>query len=475
MAVRYKWTVYFSGNRHVAHRKMKCIGFIFLPAYLAAWLLFGMLFSLAIVHFMAISWPRFATVVVYVMALVWVSGLALQKWRHVWPVTALDVLFVGFVLLVSALLTFQGNALGAAGKFAYYLPFMVVTPYLCGRMMRAPDIDLLLRILLIAGVAILPLLLLDRFTSLGREGGRWPFFGLDHGALLVGCLLATALLALCVRVLGCRSPIARNDRAEMLVSLGLIGVVTVFLVWVMARGWLLAGLVAVAVTCLSARHRLLTTRLGLLVAVLTIAGVTVASLPRLAPVSGGFYAMLLTPPAPLGMNPPRIPFGANPSHVPFGANPSKAEPILGEASCQPFKEGINSVAMRWVLYREAMAMFKEHPYIGVGASRFGEYSCTGYGGFPHSTVLQGFAELGLIGGALLAGLLALAAITLARPLLSIRQCSDWSADAFALALFVTFAVADQIYGNYFMSVGTWLMLGIAASMRANIKREMLMQ
>jgi hypothetical protein len=34
----------------------------------------------------------------------------------------------------------------------------------------------------------------------------------------------------------------------------------------------------------------------------------------------------------------------------------------------------------------------------------------------------------------------------------------------------TFLVAGQIHGNYFMSAGTWLTLGIAASMRANEKR-----
>jgi len=40
-----------------------------------------------------------------------------------------------------------------------------------------------------------------------------------------------------------------------------------------------------------------------------------------------------------------------------------AGPILGEASCQPFKEGNNSVAMRWVLYREGVAMLVAHPYM----------------------------------------------------------------------------------------------------------------
>jgi O-antigen ligase len=127
--------------------------------------------------------------------------------------------------------------------------------------------------------------------------------------------------------------------------------------------------------------------------------------------------------------------------------------------------------MRWVLYREGVAMLEAHPYMGVGAARFGEFSCTGSGGFPHSLILQGFAELGLFGGGLLVGLFALATVTLLRPFLPGRQASNWSADVFVLALFTVFLVADQIYGNYFMSVGAWLMLGIAASMRSNIKQR----
>ena len=127
--------------------------------------------------------------------------------------------------------------------------------------------------------------------------------------------------------------------------------------------------------------------------------------------------------------------------------------------------------MRGVMYREAVAMFLENPVMGVGADRFGERSCTGPGWYPHSMVLQVFAELGLVGGGLLSGLLALAAVTLARLFLPGRQDgSNWSADVFTLTLFVMFFVAHQSSGNYFTGMGTWLMLGIAASMRANVKQ-----
>jgi O-Antigen ligase len=438
---------------------MKLSPGLYSPAYPAAWLLFGMPFALAAAHFMALPWPQLATVVVYAVPLAWVSILVWREQRHILPVTAFDVLFAGFALLVSASLASQGGFLGASGQYARYLPFMVIIPYLCGRLMRVSDIALFMRATLIAGMTMLPLLLMDRFTSPER-GRRWPFFGQDHGALLAGALLVVALIALCVRILDCRNPGEKNNQSRQLFLYGLIGLVTIFLVWVTARGWLLAGLVGVAVTCLSARQCSVWRRVGLLAAVLAIAGLSLTALPNLDPRFGRLYSLAMDKSSRLEyiLGGPKLALG-------------DARPVLGEASCKPFKRGVNSIAIRWVLYQEAIAMWSENPIFGVGAARFGAQSCTGPMGFPHSTILQGFAELGLIGGGLLAGLLALAAVTLVRPFLPIRQGSTWSVDAFVLALFVVFVVGDQLYGNYFMSVGTWLMLGIAASMRANVKRR----
>ena len=50
---------------------MKFIPGLYSPAYPAAWLLFGMLFALALAHFMAIPWPQLATVSVYAVPLAW--------------------------------------------------------------------------------------------------------------------------------------------------------------------------------------------------------------------------------------------------------------------------------------------------------------------------------------------------------------------------------------------------------------------
>lgn len=428
---------------------MKFLPGLHSPAYPAAWLLFGMVFALAMAHFVAISWSSTATVVVYVVPLVWVFAIAWRR-RQTPRVGKIDILFLLFALLVlvSSLFAMQDGGGEAARKYLRYLPIMMVSPYLCGRSIRVPDINLLLRITLFAGVATLPLLLLDRFLSPRRDGGRWPFFGLDYGALLVGVLLAAALIALCVRMVGGRNPgVNNNGRLEGGIYLGLIGIVTVSLVWVSARGWLIAGLAGVVAVTLSMRTRTLGIRSGLLAYVLAIATCSMMILP-----SSTFYSKLLTAPVTASVT----------------AGPG---PILGEASCQPFK-GVNSVAVRWVLYQEALAMFAERPVLGVGATRFGERSCIGPGGYPHSTILQSFAELGLIGGGLLIVLIVFASVTLVRLLITARRAENEPAYAFILALFAMFLVADQFYGNYFMSTGTWLLLGIAASMYANAREAL---
>jgi hypothetical protein len=434
------------------------------PALPAVLLLFGMLFCLALAHFAGLPWLPVATGTIYVSLFVWVSGLLWQRRADLGRYGRIDILFVAFVLIVLGSMTATLIEAGGGQKYLLYLLFFVMVPYLCGRLMCVADINVLMRFSSRAGLLMLPFLLLDRYTSVGRELGRWPFFGLDHGALLVGALLATALIALCVYVHDSQRIPAVRFR---IVIYSLIGLMTVFLVWVMARGWLIAGLVGVAVVSLSMRHRAPAIRASLFAFVVGIVAFSLTTLPSLA-----FYSALLTAPAPpFAPAPVPVPtYAPAPVPVPtYAPAPVLLGPIHGEISCQPFREGVNSVAMRWVLYQEAAAMFVEHPLSGVGAARFGEHSCTGLGGFPHSTVLQGFAELGLIGGGVLSGLLALAAMTLVRPFLSVKREANWPGRVFILALFAAFLVADQIYGNYFMSVGMWLMLGIAASVRAHDK------
>jgi len=194
---------------------MKPIASVFSPAYPAVLLLYGMLFAFAVTHFTAIPWSPSITIAVYATALVWVFALVWWSRRNLGPITTIDMLFTGFVLVVAASLVFQGGLQAGGWKYARFMPFMMIAPYLCGRLMRMQDLDLFSRIVMYAGVGILPLLLLDRMVSTDMmEGTRWTFFGRNHSPLLIGALLAAALLGIFVR-----APHLRNSEGGAAASL----------------------------------------------------------------------------------------------------------------------------------------------------------------------------------------------------------------------------------------------------------------
>ncbi len=76
--------------------------------------------------------------------------------------------------------------------------------------------------------------------------------------------------------------------------------------------------------------------------------------------------------------------------------------------------------MRWVLYREAVAIFMEHKWRGVGTTQFGEWPCAGPGDSP-----------------------------IAPSCLSVRYGSYWPANTFFLVLFAVFLPKAHLSGNIF--------------------------
>lgn len=440
---------------------MKSISLVYSPVYAAFLLLYGKLFAFAGAHFIGAPWQRPMTIVFYVVLLLYSLFAVWRLHKRLLPFTTIDVIFAAFFLLVLASLVLQGGLHVQSGKhYEYFLPFMVIAPYLCGKVMRDGDIERLSRIVVFAGLGVLPLLLLDRIVSPPHGSTRWPVFGYDHVALLAGALLAASVLALCVRGVASRKS-ADDHWTSMALEYALIGVLTGTLVWTLARGWLLATIAGLTVVAVKDCWRcgLRSTYLRYLCCVAAVMMLSMAVLPR---PSGQFYASLLTAPAPAPAS------ASAPAPAPAPVD-DIVGPILGEASCLPLTQNVNSVAIRWVLYREAVAMFMQSPIWGVGASRFGERSCTGPGWYPHSTVLQAFSELGVIGGGTLLGLLWLTARTLMRHSVVEAGLAYPVAGSFALALFSAFFVSDQFRGNYFMATGMCLMFGIAAGLSAQDK------
>lgn len=425
------------------------------PSTLALMLLFGLLFLQAAFHLLSVSWTRAATLTFYSATGLLVFWRAWATKKSLRAFNVIDACFIAFAMVSLISLGAHGPEAEINHRLLGFLALMVVVPYVCGRCFgRSSMLPKLQHLILIAGLAIMPMLLLDRLLMPAMVRGRLPIFGMDHGPLLVGALLAATLIAAYAGLLHAQAFKTGQGRLALIAGLVFLCLMVVFLVWVSARGWLLAGVLGTLVATMAARRVALLKRVSLLVAVLLIATMSLKWLPVVDLQFGPVYSIAgksLTTGRSimLGEVTPVL---------------DKAAPVLGKASCMPFDKGVDSIAMRWTLYQEAIAIFLQKPWVGVGAGMFGWYSCTGPGGFPHSTVLQVLSELGVLGGGLFAALIVLSAGTLMGRAWNARGDSERRAMTFLASLFASVLVADQIYGNGLMAAAFWLLMGIAASM-----------
>lgn len=432
------------------------MGLFINPSSLAPVLLFGLLFVQAAFYFLGVPWVRAATLTFYSASGLLVFGCAWSAKGSIRPFNKIDACFFAFLLIVIVSLGVSSFLNGLDNRLWGYLLFLVVVPYICGRCFgRSSELPKMQALVLISGLTVVPMLLADRLAMPLDGYGRFIFFGMDHSPLMVGALLAATLIALHSWVL-CSSMSGREqDRIAKIAGYVLLCLITVFLVWVSARGWLLAGMGGVVVATVITRRVRFLKRISLLAAILLTAVLSLKCLHSVDPRFGSLYAMAGDSLARQDLLLGKI----NPLAL------DEATPVLGEASCLPFKQGVDSVAMRRILYQEAIAMFLQKHWLGVGAAAFGWYSCTGPGGFPHSTVLQVFSELGVLGGCIFTALIALAVGTLIGRVRDAKRDSESRSVTFLVSMFVSVFIADQIYGNYFMAVAIWLLIGIVASMR----------
>lgn len=420
------------------------------PALPAVGLLYGMLFCLAIAYLMGWMWTPLATKTFYSALFIWISVLA---WRcRFLPRTLVlsDKLLGLFLLGMLVSLLVYGRSDSSALKSLQFVALMVVLPYALGRITTPKDVKRLARILVLAGPLILVLAVLAyrQGHEIMTAGVRWIYFGVNHSPLLISFVLSASLMASAFFLFARRRTVW--GRAGSLV---LQGVCLAALVFVAARGVLLGALLGLAFLLFSLGGVSIVRRTGL---VTYVSAVLVFAFSVLPNPQSDLYAKLMTDPKGVYM------IGSAAAQN-FGADTSKlgVRPILGEASCDPFREGLNSVAMRWVLYKEAVSVFQSAPWTGVGATLFGRHSCTGAGGYPHSTILQSFAELGVAGGLLFAGLMAWTMASLLRAGRNKHRTTP-----LVLGMFVQYLATDQFYGNYLMAAGTYFWVGVAASMQS---------
>ena len=439
-----------------------------------------MVFFLAIAQFVGLQWHSSFTITLYGGLFAWVAVLAWNQRSYWASIGVIDILFGAFVLWVLISLLVQGTPEQAAWRYGRFLPFLVVLPYVCGRLMQVTAVRVFSRIVASAGIVMLVLLVIDYWQRLAslEVYSRWPFFGFDFALLLIAMLLAASLIILTFFFLTGAGKNFKHLSLRQWASLVILGLTAAAMVAVAARGALLAGVLGVFCVVLITQHWSLSKKMQFLLYLAVMMGSAYLLLPKpqiqvyanlgamsdILVGSSEYSARFRDPTNPAWFPPNR---SWNPATREWDLVKRTSKPILGTDSCRAIDRGINSLAIRWTLYQEAGAIFVKNPVWGVGAASFGRYSCAGEMGFPHSTILQSFAELGIVGGLLYGGLLITAFLSLIRRAFTSATKPVDTAAQLSLPLFVMYLLVDQLYGNYFMAAGSYFLIGVAASMRSN--------
>ncbi len=505
--------------------------YLFSPALPAVAILYGLVFIFAFTHFAGLRWHLSITLAFYSGLFAWVVLLAWRQ-RALWATFGvIDALFCVFILWVLTSLLIQGDPGYVAFKYGRYLPFLVILPYVCGRLMRVIDLSLFYKIIAWASIVLLMLLVIDYWQYLSKLViySRWPFFGHDYALLLVAMLLAASLVILSFFFFTGPGKSYRQLSSRQLLQLGILGLIAAAMVAVASRGALLVGVSGTLWAVLIVKHWSFSKKFQFLLYLAVIMSSAYLVLPK---PQAQIYAKSVAIPdmvlvsadtyqftrewrsvtRPKILEAPGTPEGGEGDLIArawgqvtwawdnvtwaftwawdnltwaltwawenvkwawhratlAGEQASrKSVPIFGPASCLPIEKGIDSVAIRYLLYHEAKAVFINSPLWGVGAASFGRYSCAGETGYPHNTVLQSFAELGIVGGLLYCGLLVIALFGFFRRAFNGTVKKTSAVAQLSLSLYVMYLLTDQLYGNYFMAAGSYFMIGVAASMRSN--------
>jgi hypothetical protein len=427
------------------------------PATVAAILLYGIVFLFAAAYFLNVPWRKLYTVLLYGGVAAWAAIVIVMRLRAArrFAINRIDLVFAAFTLAVA----FSVAANWWEGTLAYVkmMPVFFLIPYLLGRVIRLEDGSLLQKTLIGMGIALLILIALEFVRAMQTDipFERLPnptLFGHGHGVMLSGLLLSAAFLSLISLTLlpansSPKQPAPNEPKCYLMLLL--IGIVVVTMGWIASRGPALASIFGLLML-LGLRPQVDSKRRLAMMGVITLALVLAVTQAMWRNESRRFYADIIQKPIPDAVTDNIV------TSAPIGPYRS----VLGDAViCGKFKE---SISERWIHYRQAFAIFLSRPVFGAGANHYGFYACAGPGSFPHSTLLQVLAELGIIGGALYIAMIWFAWSVFSRSsrgneALQATVVGSW----FASFLLVQFIIA-QLIGNYFLSAPLYFAIGAAA-------------
>lgn len=432
------------------------------PAVPAALLFYVIIFGFAAVFYLNVPWQRSYTMTLYLVVSVWALDAIVRRWRNARPsFNRVDFWFS--VFLAQVLLSIAVNWWAGTAKYLEFMPVYFVLPYLLGRVMNLADVIVFQRTLIWMAMALL-LLMPFEFIRIARFGLPYSnspnptLFAQGHGVMLSGMLLAAAFLTLvsiALRSEGQSVRCAGGFWRRYAPHLGL-GLIVLVMGWIAARGPAVVAIAAMIVMFLLSPRRNLKekTKVAFVFLIFLVLATLYAQQNKY---HSTYYQELLR-------KPPTVEISGTIAIVKEHKITSEFDPILGRAICGTI---VDSVTDRWTHYQQALAIFRARPIFGIGANAYGFHACTGPGSFPHSTVLQVMAELGIVGAFVYAALMISALGALMK--IEFRETQSEGVHAigeWAVAFFVFQFLAAQLSGDYFISASLYFTCGLAASFRA---------
>jgi O-antigen ligase len=390
---------------------------------------YGLLMGFLLAAIVGFSWLREMTIALFLFSAVGVAfsvvKVGLPKPR------LLDILFISFLVLVLISMAQQGwSEPGVSANF-FFVPLMMIAPYICGRLTGGRDIIQLIRWLLVLAVVAL---LMAIVLLLGDTNSRFHYRPILHGGDEITARLALLLAyaGIILSYLLTRRMVGgiRFTKASAKLLSALI-LVTLLIIFLGLRAVVLVFLLILLLNAYSAKW-----------------------LPALTRVAYGLMISALVVVASLSMQQVRE---TNNMLVTGVLNAVSLNAV--SENCSATKQNVNSASIRLELYHDAWRAFAANPFIGVGAGAYGKYSCwQDARAHPHNVLLQVMAELGIFGFFIFAIMLVYC--------VWIVLCIRWRLNNYKnlIPLFFAFALINSfVNGNYFTSMDLWWGFGAMSS------------
>lgn len=424
----------------------------FIASFLAFSIQFGLFYFHILFYYLKIPWNANLTIIFYsALTIIILCQLCSSK-SYFRSANSLDIFFFFFITIICASLCLENLSISLKIRVCAYLCFMVFAPYMCGSLISYSKIKKFQNLVLFFSLVILPLLVFDHLVTPDTGRGRSIFFDLEYSPLMIGSLLSWALIIQHLKLLFFLNSNKNKNYLIIFIYLMFLITLVVFLVWVSARGWLIAGISGTILITVTKKQEKKWQKFVVILIILFAAGVSLRWLDLLDNRFGKVYSIA------------RESVFLQSHQIDTSITNSSSNLILNKVNCLSIVND-NSISIRLNLYREAMEIFLQRPLLGVGVSSFGLYSCLGPEVYPHSTILQILSELGLLGICVYSILIILTFTKLLSIKRKIMIGYESSSIDFLISLFLISLIADQIYGNYLISITSWLIIGITAGLK----------